>query len=375
MSVVAKWLPVRRTAAAPDPHRALQAAAEWLARAQDATGCGGVSAYYDSAKHAWAAAYPETTGYIIPTLLRYASASGQDEFRARALRMAAWESDLQLAGGGVRAGTLDASEVAPTIFNTGQVLFGWLAAWQQSGEARFHESLVRAANWLVDAQDTDGAWRRFASPYATHSLNTYNTRVAFALAMTARALSEPRYLEAAVRNAEWALTQMQPNGWLANNDLEDNEHPLTHTIAYATRGILEVGLLAGNRRCVDAAIRIARAVAAAQRRDGALPGRLDANWQPAVRWSCVTGNAQMAVIWLRLAAETGDASWWHAATNANRFNLSVQNLAARDACVRGGVPGSHPLGGGYMHRRYPNWAAKFFMDALMLQLEGEPRHA
>jgi hypothetical protein len=289
--------------------------------------------------------------------------------------MAVWESDLQLAGGGVRAGTLDASEVAPTIFNTGQVLFGWLAAWQQSGEARFRESLVRAANWLVDAQDADGAWRRFASPYATHNLNTYNTRVAFALASAARALGEPRYLEAAARNAEWALTQMQPNGWLANNDLEDNEHPLTHTIAYATRGILEVGLLAGNRRCVDAAIRIARAVATTQRRDGALPGRLDANWQPAVRWSCVTGNAQMAVVWLRLAAETGDASWRRAATNANRFNLSVQNLAARDACVHGAVPGSHPLGGGYMHRRYPNWAAKFFMDALMLQLEGEPRHA
>jgi len=37
--------------------------------------------------------------------------------------------------------------------------------------------------------------------------------------------------------------------------------------------------------------------------------------------------------------------------------------------VRGGMPGSNPRSGGYMKHRYPNWAAKFFMDALMLQLE------
>jgi hypothetical protein len=77
----------------------------------------------------------------------------------------------------------------------------------------------------------------------------------------------------------------------------------------------------------------------------------------------------MAIIWQRLKAETGDAYWASAAERANRFNLSVQNLAAANAGIRGGIPGSHPLKGGYMKNRYPNWAAKFFMDALMLQME------
>jgi hypothetical protein len=308
---------------------------------------------------------------------------------------------------------------------------------------------VRSADWLVAAQDPDGAWRRFASPFATHTVNTYNTRVAFALAKAGRDLQEPRYLDAAVRNVEWALTQMHPNGWLENNDLEDNDRPLTHTIAYATRGILEVGLIAGNGDFVetasrmaravaqsqrrdgalpgrlDAAVRIvewaltqmhpngwlenndledndrplthtiayatrgilevgliarnsnfvematrmAQAVAQSQRRDGALPGRLDADWRPASRWSCVTGNAQMAIIWQRLAAETGDRSCVTAAENAIRFNLSIQDLTAADMGIRGGMPGSHPRSGGYMKNRYPNWAAKFFMDAILLQLD------
>ena len=371
MSVVGRFLPKRMTRPAMDARRGVQAAAEWLARAQDATGCGGVSASYDAAKRTWTGAYPETTGYIIPTFFRYAEFSGQSEYRERAIRMAAWESEIQLPAGGVRAGTMDAAQIVPTIFNTGQVLFGWLSAWQQTHDPRFRDSLVRAADWLAAAQDPDGAWRRFASPFATHTLNTYNTRVAFGLAKTGHALGEPRYIDAAMRNVQWALTQMRPNGWLENNDLEDNSRPLTHTIAYATRGMLEVGLITANTALVGAAARIARAVAEAQRRDGALPGRLDSRWRPASRWTCVTGNAQMAIIWQRLARETGDSALQAAAENANRFNLSIQDLKAADGGVRGGAPGSHPRSGGYMRHRYPNWAAKFFMDALMLQLEAK----
>ncbi|HUW53241.1 MAG TPA: hypothetical protein VMV99_07510 [Rhodanobacter sp.] len=370
MNAIAKLFSRRLATAAVDPQRGLEAAAEWLARAQDATGCGGVSAYYDAAKRTWAGAYPETTGYIIPTFFHYAEVSGRSEYRERAIRMAEWESSIQLPDGGVRAGTLDAQQVVPTIFNTGQVLVGWLSAWQRTQDMRFHDSAVRAAEWLVAAQDPDGAWRRFASPFASHALNTYNTRVAFALAKAGQVLGETRYLNAAVRNVEWALTQMRPNGWLENNDLEDNDRPLTHTIAYATRGILEVGLIAGNQAFVDAAARIAGAAARSQRRDGALPGRLDSSWRAAARWTCVTGNAQMAIIWQRLASATRDPSWRRAAESANRFNLSIQDLTAADGGVRGALPGSHPRSGGYMKNRYPNWVAKFCMDALMLQMEG-----
>ncbi len=371
MNVFARLLPKRRVPANLDPEQALHAAAEWLARAQDATGSGGVSAHYDAAKCKWVGAYPETTGYIIPTFFRYAEFCGDMAWRERAIRMAAWESDIQLADGGVRAGTMDAVQAVPTIFNTGQVLFGWLDAWQRTQDARFRDSLVRAADWLVAAQDPDGAWRRFASPFAGHVLNTYNTRVAFGLAEAGRGLGETRYVEAATRNVEWALTQLQANRWLANNDLQDNARPLSHTIAYATRGILEVGLIAPSAVFVEAAARFARAVVQAQRDDGALPGRLDAEWRAASRWTCVTGNAQMAIVWQRLARETGDRSWLPPAGRANRINLSVQDLGAPDPGVRGGIPGSHPRGGGYMTHRYPNWAAKFFMDALMLQLRAD----
>src|SRR5699024_2401298 len=102
------------------------------------------------------------------------------------------------------------------------------------------------------------------------------------------------------------------------------------------------------------------------RKNGALPGRMDSQWQPAVRWSCLTGNAQMAIIWLRLADIVGDDAFRQNATRANRFNMATQELDGPPETA-GAIKGSFPVDGGYMTWRYPNWAAKFFMDALMLE--------
>jgi len=350
----------------PEMNNALKAAAEWLGRAQDATPDDGVSAFYDAGKKKWAGSYPETTGYIIPTLYDYAAYAGTPEYAERARRMAAWESGIHLPDGGVMAGSLDAETIVPTIFNTGQVLFGWSRAFEETGDTRFRESLTSACDWLLSVQDEDGAWRSHASPFASHTVNTYNTRVAYGLAESARVLNEPKYLDAAKQNIGWALTQIRGNGWLENNDLEDNSKPLTHTIAYAIRGILEVGVLAGETRFIDRAVQIAQAVASTQRSDGALPGRLEEDWQPGARWSCLTGNAEMSIIWLRLEEIAGMRAWRRYAGMTLDFTRTTQSLQSKNSDTRGGIAGSAPVSGGYMRKRYPNWAAKFYMDALML---------
>ncbi len=44
---------------------------------------------------------------------------------------------------------------------------------------------------------------------------------------------------------------------------------------------------------------------------------------------------------------------------------ATQSVGSRHAGIRGGVPGSNPIWGWYLRLTYPNWAAKFFADALM----------
>lgn len=347
----------------------LRAAADWLLRAQKATPDDGVAHSYDIRAKKWLASYPETTGYVIPTLYEYAKYYNAPQYAQAATRMALWESAIQLPDGGVRAGTMDAEIVAPTIFNTGQVLFGWAKAWQETSEPRFKSSLVRAADWLVAAQDSDGAWRRFPSPFTTSKLNSYNTRSAFGLVRAYQALGDARYLDAAVANAKWALSRAQANGWLPDNCLSENSDlsALTHTIAYSIRGLLEIGLASGQQAFIDHAIRMAKAVQSQQRPDGALPGHYSPEWKGTVSWTCVTGNSQMAINWLRLAQITGNGGFKDCAKRANRFNMSIQDLLTSDLNIQGAIKGSHPVNGGYMTYRYPNWATKFFMDGLMLE--------
>ena len=350
----------------------LRAAVDWLLRAQAATADDGVAHSYDLRRGVWHASYPETTGYIIPTLLDYAELFNEPDYAQAALRMADWEIKVQLPCGGVRAGTMDAEVVAPTIFNTGQVLFGYARAYKATQESRYGEALRRAADWLVDAQDADGAWRRFPSPFAPGTeVKAYNTRSAFGLVRAWEALGESRWLEAADANARWALNEALPNAFLPHNCLTANPAPLTHTLAYAIRGLMEVGVATGQQSYIEHAVRMADSIARHQRPNGAMPGRYDARWQPAAQWTCPTGNAQLAINWLRLSRITGEKRFEKNALAANRFNMKVQDLRQRDPNRAGALKGSHPINNEYLTWRYPNWATKFFADALMLELRPE----
>ncbi len=141
-----------------------------------------------------------------------------------------------------------------------------------------------------------------------------------------------------------------------------------HTIAYAMRGILEVGVSVECDRYISSAVKVGDAMVQAMPAAGALPGRYDSNRRPTVNWSCLTGVAQMAVNLGRLYQMTGRSEYLSAMKKATRFVMTTQKLRG-DSNELGGIKGSHPINGGYHPWQYPNWSAKFFADALMLEHE------
>jgi rhamnogalacturonyl hydrolase YesR len=344
----------------------------WLCRAQDAAGGGGVARSYSlrfQKAHqcrGWLAAYPETTGYIIPTFFNYADWSGDDEYRERALRMAEWEIDVQMENGAVQGGVIGFPPT-PAVFNTGQVLFGWTRAFTETRDEQFCQAVVRAADFLVTAQDEDGAWRRHGSCYARSGVNVYDARTAWGLLEAYRVTERAAYRQAVIRNADFALRQQIENGWFANCCLDDDERPLLHTLAYTMEGVLEIGAFLRVPRYIEATRRTADALLVRQRPDGSLAGCFDASWRPAAGWSCLTGDAQTALVWLRLFQLTGERQYRDAAVRVNHFLATTQNLTADDPGVRGGIKGSQPVWGGYGPYEYLNWAAKFYADALLLE--------
>ena len=171
---------------AADPQEHMVAAVEWLVRAHDATGQRGVSRAYSLAWHpyfrmrGWQAAYPETTGYIIPTLFDVATHFGLADLRERAIRMTDWELEVQLPSGAVQGGVIGEQAVpTPAAFNTGQVLFGLVRAHMETGRDEYLVAGRRAADYLVGAQAPDGSYAHGRSAMARVDCTTYYTRAAW----------------------------------------------------------------------------------------------------------------------------------------------------------------------------------------------------
>jgi hypothetical protein len=360
--------PARQPPASHERH--LAATLDWLCRAQDARDgqkdAGGVAAGW-SFEDGWLPGYPETTGYIIETFLAAAAHLGNEDYRRRAGSMIDWELSLQAADGAF-PGHFGEPGSHPVIFNQGQIMHGLVAGWLELGREDCLTAGVRAAHWLTCQQDEDGCYRRFEHNGVPH---VYNTRAIWALASMGVAANEPRFVAAARRNLDWALTQQMPSGWFRTNAFVPTRDPFTHTIAYAIRGFIEIGALLGEERYLAAARLAASGILAQQRDDGWLAGTYADGWRSSANYACVTGVAQMALCWQRLHQLDGEARWQAGARKAIGYVKTTQRLEDPDPIVRGAIPGSSPIWGAYSRFEFPNWAAKFFADALLMELTGK----
>ncbi len=341
----------------------LREAAAWIERAQDSGPDRGV-AYGTHFGGSFLPSYPETTGYIIPTVLRLAHAWNDPSFRERAVQMGDWEIDVQMPCGAVMGGMVNANPT-PAVFNTGQVLLGWAALACETGDARFVDAGRRAAEWLIGIQDADGSWRAGNSQFADAGATVYNVNAAWGLCSLGDVANEERFQEAALRNAAYACSRQTANGWFPDCCLSQPTQPLLHTIAYAMQGLLEIGLLCGEDDLVQAARRTADSLVHAMSPEGRLPGRLRADFSGAVNWCCLTGSAQTSIVLSRLADCTGDDRYRDAARRLNRYLMARHDISSADPAIRGGLAGSWPVDGEYGRHMVLNWATKFFIDALL----------
>jgi len=340
----------------------------WIGRAQEnsLSADGGVARHYCMIT-GWGTSYPETTGYIIPTIIREAGISGDTSLLERAERMLDWLVSIQLPAGGFQGGAIGNLSVAPVTFNTGQILMGLAAGVSQLG-SYYRKAMISAADWLVRTQDADGCWRKHPTPFAEIGEKVYETHVAWGLLEAARVEPDRGYAEAAVRNIHWALSRQNSAGWFEDCCLSEPSHPLTHTLGYALRGLFAGYEFTGEHKILVGARRAAEGMLTALQPDGFLPGRLDSQWRGTVSWSCLTGTAQIAASWLLLYRATGDIRFRDAGLAANRYVRSTVRLHGSLA-TRGAVKGSFPVSADYGRFQYPNWACKFLIDANRLEKE------
>jgi hypothetical protein len=353
----------------PGPEAVIDSCTRWLCMAQDksASNDGGVARDF-CLLNGWSTSYPETTGYIVPTMIAMAHRNGDAGLHDRARRMLDWCVAIQFPDGGFQGGKIDAAPRVPVTFNTGQILIGLAAGAAEYGDARYLNAMHRAASWLRDSLDPDGCWRKFQTPFAKWGEKVYETHVSWGLFEAERVAPGYAYGAAGLRQLEWALTKQQANGWFASNCLTDNENPLTHTIGYALRGVLEGHLLSQRADLLQAAVLTANSLLGAVGPGGYMAGRLDCNFAPAANYACLTGSAQIAHCFFLLYRLTGENRYLVGGQKLTAFVRRTIRVHGHDDRL-GGVKGSFPVNGAYGRWQYLNWAAKFCVDANLLETE------
>jgi hypothetical protein len=249
------------------------------------------------------------------------------------------------------------------VFNTGQILQGLVRAYSETGGAHLRAAAIAAGNWLVDEQRDDGSWWGPATYQAAS--HTYYSMVSWALSDLSAVLDQDRYGLAAESNLDWLLRQITPGGWVDGMNLRGHPNYL-HFLAYALQGGFECAILRGRGDAIPSIARSAWVLLRKFESGKFLPGAYEKDFTGGHKFACLTGNAQMSCVWLRLFQHTGDLRYLNAALKMNE--MLKQLLPARGGRgIAGGVSGSYPVWGAYQPLRYVSWGCKFLADALLLE--------
>ena len=347
-------------------HReSLEATASWLEESI-AHGKGGSCAYFSPAT-GWSKPYPETTGYVIPTLLALSDALHGFDGAGRAEELGSWLISVQSEDGWWASGTHPPrGEPRPSVFNTAQILQGMVALYDASGEDRWLAAAQNACEWLTQSVDRNGLWSH--RDYRAVGVPSYYTYAAWPMLMVAKRTDDGFARNVAQGVLQTILERRRPNGTFAAWGFEEGaKAAYTHTIAYTFQGLIESAKLLEDWETFGqpAEQGLLELAELAQKADGRLPGRIDDEWQPAARYVCLTGNAQLAGCLLDLNDVHPAPDLPAAALQLVNAVCDAQHLRGPLAGIRGAVGGSSPLWGRYMMLRYPNWAAKYHCDILL----------
>lgn len=262
-------------------------------------------------------AYPEVSGYLVPTLLQYGE-------RELAVRIVQWERSIQFADGAFS----DAEVGDPYIFDSGQILRGLLAIRTLVPEAL--DNARRVCDWLCGMMENEGRGG-FGCRYNGEIPESVHLYVLPQMVEAAEILGEPKYRAWALRAADFY--QNHPDALKMSS--------LTHFLAYETEALIDLGR-------AEVALPIVKKLRQSQTPEGSVPA-----WE-GCSWVCTPGLAQIAICLYKLGE-------WEPADRALAWLESRQSAT-------GGLHGSYGPGAEYFNGVDLSWAAKFYLDAHLLRI-------
>lgn len=267
-------------------------------------------------------AYPEVTGYFIPSLLDWG-------FRDKAISWAKWLVSIQHEDGS----WYDYSNDDPYTFDTAQILRGLTSVYPIMPEIK--QSIIKGADYILSMQEENGNLTTASKKYwmngiATELIHLYCLPP---LKQIGEIFGEEKYINSANKALKYYTTE--------HREKLLDFHTLSHFYAYMMEALIDMGE-------TELAKQAMNKVSKLQRKNGMVPAYKN------VKWTCSTGLFQFAICWYKLGEKIK-------ADKAFAYACSLQTK-------NGGWLGSYGKGANYLPKAEISWANKYFLDALKLKI-------
>jgi len=258
-------------------------------------------------------AYPEVTGYFIPTLYQWGE-------KKLAQELAFWLLIQQN-----QDGSFSSPDGIPYTFDTGQVIRGLLTVIDDIPQVK--QSVIKACDWISRQIDSNG---KINTPSVKMWNNIADERIHLyvlpPLMEAGKRLNKKKYIQAATRALEYYKKR---EDLLVFNTL-------SHFYGYILEALYDLGEYDLVNKALKNTVKI-------QRKNGGIFA------YPNSFWICIPATAQFAVIFYK-------AGMIQNGNKALRFLEKIQNSS-------GGFFGSIGIGADYFPFEEISWAVKFYLDA------------
>jgi len=357
----------------PSFDQSLRNTVQWIDASFKSRGDGGSSAYYFLG-HGWKGSYPETTGYIIPTLYNYSHYVNEPYWSVLAKKAAEWLISIQSEEGGWQ-GLQIGVKCELRIFNTAMILDGLIAAYKEEKDEIYLNSAVKGAKWILSKMDANGLFKE-NTPVPGGSAGDMLVLACMLNVIQYMPKDEQaNYTPAIIRSLHAHLQLQTENGWFSKCNFADS-YPgtaLLHHVGYTLDGLIVSSELLDDDTYCKAGLKLAKKLLEKFESEKTLPAYINSDWTSHYdlggKYSlCLTGLSQVAISFHKIAKLSGELAYAKAADAIILQVATISNWRSREKGLNYGVAGSYPISGNYQKNKVVNWAAKYHAESILQSL-------
>ena len=338
----------------------------WLLTCQKNSLDRGICTAYDLVEKKLTISFPETTGYIIPTLLEYSKLKQNDKIYNISKEMGEWIIDITRDDGGLGE-AYGFYRPGPRIFTTAQAIIGLLSLYLASNNRKFLNTAVKMGEFLTQNLNKDGSWNKnFTFLKIT---TTYKSRVSWILMMLYDVTNEIKFKEASLKSLQYIINNKTKNYWPESCNFDKSNNALTHLLGYHLVAIVKFAYyekledLNLKKELIDHCSFFYKRIQKQLSTANDLKGIINDKFEKVVDYNCLTGSAQ--IMYFALIYEKKNSINKNLISEILYKSLYDKQISNNQKEVNGSISGSFPINGEYMPNMLPAWASKFFIDSLL----------